>query len=75
MELARRLEMQRNLFVVMRLGSTVVLSYLDTGFEPQFGRKDFLLSCLLLVLLLLDVAAKTCSSALAPKRWCKTWTG
>ena len=27
--------MQRNLFVVMRLGSPVVLSYLDAGFEPQ----------------------------------------
>ena len=33
-EWARRLKMQRNLFVVMRLGSTVVLSYLDAGFEP-----------------------------------------
>ena len=49
--------MQRNLFVVMRLGSPVVLSYLDAGFEPRCGRKDFssacLLACLLLLLLLL----------------------
>ena len=62
------------MLVVMRLGSPVVLSYLDAGFEPRCGRKDFLLACLLL-LLLLAVAAKTCSSALAPKRWCKTSTG
>ena len=43
--------MQRNLFVVMRLGSPVVLSYLDAGFEPRCGRKDFLTACLLLLLL------------------------
>ena len=49
-ERARRLEMQRNLFVVMRLGSAVVLSYLDTGFDPLCGRKDFLTACLLLLL-------------------------
>ena len=46
---ARRLEMQRNLFVVMRLGSPVVLSYLDAGFEPRCGRKDFLTACFLLL--------------------------
>ena len=76
-ERARRLEMQRNLFVVMRLGSPVVVSYLDAGFELRCGRKDFLLACLLLLLLLLllAVAAKRCSSPLAPKRWCKTSTG
>ena len=62
--------MQRNLFVVMRLGSPVVLSYLDAGFEPRCGLKDFWTACCLLLLL-----AKTCSSALAPKRWCKTSTG
>ena len=39
--------MQRNLFVVMRLGSKVVLSYLDVGFEPRCGRKDFWTACLL----------------------------
>ena len=44
--------MQRNLFVVMRLGSLVVLSYLDAGCEPRCGRKDFLSVCLLLLLLL-----------------------
>ena len=49
-ERARRLEMQRNLFVVMRLGSAVVLSYLDVGFEPRCGRKDFSTACLLLLL-------------------------
>ena len=37
----------------MRLGSPVVLSYLDAGFEPRCGRKDFLTACLLLLLLLL----------------------
>ena len=69
--------MQRNLFVVMRLSSPVVLSYLDAGFEPRCGRKDFLSACccLLLLLLLLAAAAKTCCSALAPKRWCKTSIG
>ena len=60
--------------MVLRLGSLVVFSNLDAGFESRFGRKDFLLACLLL-LLLLAVATKTCSSALAPKRWCKTSTG
>ena len=34
-ERARRLEMAQNLFVVMRVCSTVVLSHLDAGFEPQ----------------------------------------
>ena len=33
-----------------------------------------LFKCLLLLQLLL-LLAKTCSSALAPKRWCKTSTG
>ena len=59
--------MQRNLFVVMRLCSPVVLSYLDAGFEPRCGRKDFWTFCLLL--------AEMCCSPLAPKRWCKTSTG
>ena len=36
----------------MRLGSPVVLSYLDAGSEPRCGRKDFLLACCLLLLLL-----------------------
>ena len=38
---ARRLNMQRNLFVVMRICSLVVLSYLEAGFEPQLRHKDF----------------------------------
>ena len=42
--------MQRNLFVVMPFCSPVVLSYLDAGFEPQCGLKDFLSACLLLLL-------------------------
>ena len=46
-EWVRRLKMQRNSIVVMRLCSTVVLSYLDAGFEPRCGRKDFLTACLL----------------------------
>ena len=33
-EWGRRLKMQRNLFVVMRICSPVALSYLDAGFEP-----------------------------------------
>ena len=44
--------MQRSLFVLMRLCYPVVLSYLDAGFEPRCGRKDFLTACLLLLLLL-----------------------
>ena len=72
--------MPRNLFVVMRLGSPVVLSYLHAGFEPWCGRKDFWTACLLLLLAaaaccLLLAAAKTCCSPLDPKRWCKTSTG
>ena len=42
---ARQHETARNLFVVMPLCSPVVLSYLDAGFEPRCGRKDFLLAC------------------------------
>ena len=49
--------MQRNLFVVMRLCSPVVLSCLDAGFDPRCGHKDFWTACcyccLLLLLLLL----------------------
>ena len=56
-EWAIRLETARNLFVAMRVCSSVVLSYLDAGFEPRCGRKDFwtacLLACLLLLLLLM----------------------
>ena len=37
----------------MRLGSPVVVSYLDAGFEPRCGRKDFLTACCCLLLLLL----------------------
>ena len=68
--------MQPKLFVVMRLGSPVVLSYLDAGFEPRCGRKDFWTACCCrCLLLLLLAAAKTCCSPLDPKRWCKTSTG
>ena len=42
--------MQQNLFVVMRVGSTVVLSYLVADFEPWCGDKDFLLPCCLRLL-------------------------
>ena len=48
---ARRPQTQRNLFVVMRICPPVVLSYLDTGFEPRCGLKDFWIFCLLLLLL------------------------
>ena len=50
-EWARRLETERNLFVVMRICSPVVLSYLDAGVEPQYRRKDFWTACLRLLLL------------------------
>ena len=43
-ERARRLEEARNLFVVKRPCSPVVLSYLHSGFEIRCGRKDFLLT-------------------------------
>ena len=59
-ERARRLKVQRNVVVVMRLGSPVVLSYLDAGFEPHCGGKDFLSACLLLLLLLAAAAAAAC---------------
>ena len=44
-ERARRLETAQNLFVVMRVSSPVVLSYLDAGFEPRCGRKEFWTAC------------------------------
>ena len=59
--------MQRNLVLVMRLGSPVVLSYLDAGFEPRCGRKDFLTACLLLLVL----AAACCLLLL--KRVAQPW--
>ena len=44
-ERAILLVMQQNLFVVMRGASPVVFGYLDAGFEPRWGRKDFLTAC------------------------------
>ena len=64
--------MQRNLFVVMRLGSPVVLSYLDAGFERLCRRTDFWTACCCCWLL---VAPKMCCSSLDPKKGCKTTTG
>ena len=46
-ERARWLKTQQNLFVVMNLGTPVVLSYLDGGLEPRCGLKDFSSACLL----------------------------
>ena len=66
-EWARRLKAQRNLVVVMRLGSLVILSYLHAGFEPRCCRKDFLCACLLLLL-----AAACCLLLL--KRVAHPWT-
>ena len=43
---------QRNLVAVMRVCSPVVLCYLDAGFEPRCGGKDFWTFCCLLLLLL-----------------------
>ena len=37
----------------MRICSPVVLSYFDGGFEPRWGRKDFLTACCCCLLLLL----------------------
>ena len=71
-ERARRLKTQRNLFVVMRIRSPIGWSYLDAGFEPQCGHKDFWTFCCLL-LAAAAVAAKTCCSALDPKRWLPSW--
>ena len=48
-ERARRLETAQKLFVVMGICSQVVLSYLDAGFGPQCGRKDFWTACCLRV--------------------------
>ena len=56
-ERARRLNTQRILSVLMRLGSPVVLSYLDAGFEPRWGLKDFLCACCCCCCLLLLAAA------------------
>ena len=58
-ERARGLKMQRNLLVVMRVCSLVVLSYLDAGFESQCPHKDFWTACLLLA-----AAAETCCAPL-----------
>ena len=60
--------------MVMRLCSPVVLSYLDAGFEPRCGRKDFLTACCLLLAAASAVSAKICCSSLDPKKWCKTST-
>ena len=56
---ARRFKTAQNLFVVMRLCSPVVFSYLNADFEPPCGRKDFWTACLLLLLLLALLAIKT----------------
>ena len=40
-ERASRLKMQRNLFVVMRLGSPVVLSYLDAVLRHSVVARTF----------------------------------
>ena len=45
--------MRQKLFVVMRLCSPVVLSYLDAAFEPRCGRKEFWTFCCLLLLAML----------------------
>ena len=40
-ERARRLKTARNVFVVARVGSPLVVRYLDAGFEPRCRCKDF----------------------------------
>ena len=69
-EQARWLETQRNLVVVMRLCSPVVLSYLDAGFEPRCGHKDFLTACCCLLL----AAACCCYCCCLLKRVAHPWT-
>ena len=64
MEWARRLKTARNLFVVMRVCSSVVLSYLDAGFERRCRRNDFSTACCCQNVLL----------TLCPKKGCKTST-
>ena len=44
-ERARWLETARNLFVVVRVCSPVVLSYLDAVFDPRCVRKDSWIAC------------------------------
>ena len=51
--------MQPKLFVVMRLGSAVVLSYLDAGFEARCGLKDFFKRPLVLVAMVPKCGWKT----------------
>ena len=65
-ERARRPATARNLFVVLRVCSPVVLSYLDAGFEARCGRKDCFIACLLLLLLLLLLHA---AAAAADQDW------
>ena len=47
-ERARRLEVQQNVLVVMRICALVVLSHLDAGFELRCGHKEYWTICLLL---------------------------
>ena len=77
-EWARRLKMQRNLFVVTRVGSPVVLSYLDAGVQPHGCHKDFWTACCCCLLLLACcclLLLNLCCSSLDPKKGCKTSTG
>ena len=46
-ERARCLKTEQNMFVVMRVCSLVLLSYLDVGFEPRCEHFNRLLACLL----------------------------
>ena len=65
-ECARRLETAQNLFVLIRICSTAVLSSLNAGFEPRCPRIDFLLACCCCcccVLLVVVAAVKMCCSS------------
>ena len=62
--------MQRNLFVVMRVCSPVIWSYLDAGFGAMVNSQGLLDRLLLLLLL-----ARTCCSPFDPKKGCKTSIG
>ena len=48
-ERTRWLRTSQNLFLVLRLGSQVVLSHLDAGFDPWCGHRDFWTFCCLLL--------------------------
>ena len=62
-ERGRRLKPARNLFVVVHVSSSVVLSYLDAVFEPRCRSKDFWTTCCCLLLAAPAAAAAVAAAA------------